>query len=129
MAEDEQLYREVILEHYRSPHNLGKMEKPDAEAISANPFCGDRVTVYIRIKGGKIEDIKFDGAGCAISIASASMVTDKLRGMKVEQALSLGEKEMVKMLGIDPGAARIKCAMLSLETVKKALVEKKKAES
>jgi nitrogen fixation NifU-like protein len=125
MGENEQLYREIILEHYRSPHNKGKMQKPDAEAIGANPFCGDSILVHLKLKGNILEDIKFDGAGCAISVASASMVSDKLKGMKIGEIRKLGDSDIVKMIGMDPGAARIRCARLALETVKKALAGKK----
>ena len=125
MGENEQLYREAILEHYRSPHNKGKMKDPDAEAIGANPFCGDSILVHLKLRGNVVEDIKFDGVGCAISVASASMVTDKLKGMKIAGIMKLGDGDIVKMIGMDPGAARIRCARLALETVKKALASKK----
>ncbi len=126
MAGDEQLYREAILEHYRSPKNRGSIENPDAHAESANPFCGDQLSVDLKVEKEKIVDFRFSGAGCAISIASASMSSSIVLGKKVSQVMHMGEKEVVGMLGMDPGAARIKCAMLSLETVKKALAERKK---
>jgi nitrogen fixation NifU-like protein len=115
------LYAEEIIAHYEHPNNKGKMEKPSAQIHEYNPVCGDEITVYIKVEDGKIADIKFDGTGCAISIASASMMTEFVKGMKVEDAEKIRLEKLVEVIGINPGPARLKCATLSLRAIKEAL--------
>jgi len=118
---DDQLYREYILEHYKHPHNHGSLERADLEAHDLNPLCGDELTFQIALdEQGKVREVAFDGHGCAISQASASMLSDELRGMTTEELLKLDRQTVLDLLGIDISATRMKCAMLSLKVVKAA---------
>lgn len=118
---DDQLYREYILEHYKHPHNHGSLEAPDMEAHDLNPLCGDELTFQVSLDGdGKVDDVAFDGHGCAISQASASMLSDEIKGMTSEQLLALDHQTILDLLGIEISATRMKCAMLSLKVVKAA---------
>lgn len=118
---DDQLYREYILDHYKNPHNHGSLEAPDMEAHDINPLCGDELTFQVSLDGdGKVDDVAFDGHGCAISQASASMLSDEIKGMTSEQLLALDHQTILDLLGIEISATRMKCAMLSLKVVKAA---------
>lgn len=118
---DDQLYREYILEHYKHPHNHGSLEHADLEAHDLNPLCGDEITFQIALDdAGKVSDVAFDGHGCAISQASASMLSDELRGMTTEELLKLDRQTVLDLLGIEISATRMKCAMLALKVVKSA---------
>jgi nitrogen fixation NifU-like protein len=118
---DDQLYREYILEHYKHPHNWGELDSPDLEAHDLNPLCGDELRVQLAVSDdGEITDIAFNGHGCAISQAAASMISDEVRGMKVDQLMSLDRSSILALLGIDISATRMKCAMLALKVLKSA---------
>lgn len=118
---DEELYREYILEHYKRPHNWGELEHPDLEARDLNPLCGDELQVQLTVDDdGRISDVAFSGHGCAISQASASMVSDEVKGMPVADLLKLDRNFVLDLLGIDISAQRMKCAMLSLKVLKSA---------
>lgn len=114
------IYRELILDYYRNPRNLGKLEKFDIEAHDTNPLCGDAVDMQIRVgAGSEIEEIKFTGKGCAISMASASMLTELAKGKQLEWVKQLSKADILKMLG-EPelGPSRIKCALLGMKVLK-----------
>jgi nitrogen fixation NifU-like protein len=115
------LYRDEILEHYRRPHNFGTLPEPDAAFEGSNPLCGDRITLMLDI--GRVSDVAFTGRGCAISQASASMLTDEIRGMTVDEVAHLQNQDVLDLLGIEISPARLKCALLSIDTLKKALTE------
>lgn len=115
------LYRDYILEHYRRPHNFGVLDGATLSQEGANPLCGDRITLQLRVRDGVIDGVGFTGRGCAISQASASLLTDEIKGKDVAAASAMGAESVLDMLGIEISPARMKCAMLSLETLHGAL--------
>ncbi|MFI5226086.1 MAG: Fe-S cluster assembly sulfur transfer protein SufU [Candidatus Limnocylindrales bacterium] len=115
------LYRDYILEHYRRPHNFGVIDHATASQEGANPLCGDRITLQVRVHDGRIDAVGFTGRGCAISQASASLLTDEIKGKTVDLATHLTSTDVLDLLGIDISPARLKCALLSLETLQGAL--------
>ena len=117
------LYRDYILEHYRRPHNFGVLDDANASYEGSNPLCGDRITMQLRLTGGKIAGVGFTGRGCAISQASASLLTDEVKGKSVDDATKLTSTDILDLLGIEISPARMKCALLSLDTLQHALGE------
>jgi nitrogen fixation protein NifU and related proteins len=115
------LYRDYILEHYRRPHNFGQLDGATMSQEGANPLCGDRITMQLRVRGGVIDGVAFTGRGCAISQASASLLTDEIKGKDVQQANAMTSSDVLELLGIEISPARMKCALLSLETMHGAL--------
>ena len=116
------MYMEHILDHYKNPRNHGKIENPTVSSKGDNPLCGDEIEIFLKINSdGKIEDIKFIGKGCAISQASASLLTQKLKGKNVGCIEEISRDEVVEMLGIELGPVRLKCALLALYALKNCL--------
>ncbi len=115
------MYRELILDHYKHPRNFGTLVNPDATASAYNATCGDRMKMDICLSEGKIADIKFSGNGCAISQASASMLTEKVKAMDIEKIMKLSTDDILAMLETNLTPSRIKCAVLPLEVLQKAL--------
>jgi nitrogen fixation protein NifU and related proteins len=113
------LYRDFILEHYREPHNRGVLEPHDLRFADSNPTCGDELGMTLRLDGDRraIADVAFDGRGCAISQASASILTDGLRGLTLDEVRALDPRSVVDALGVPIGPARLKCALLGYKVL------------
>lgn len=121
LTEEQEIYKENVIDHYKFPRNKREMPEYTAKQREVNPVCGDTITVYTKIKEGIIEDISFTGNGCAISQASASLLTENMKGKKIEEAKNLPEGEIFFLLGIPISHTRTKCALLSLKTLHHAL--------
>jgi len=114
-------YREYILDHYRNPRNYGKLEQPDVHAEDSNPLCGDQLAMDLLVEGDCIKEVRFQGRGCAISQAAASMLSEKIEGKTVQEVVALGKEDVLEDLGIDISPARTKCAFLSLRVLHRGL--------
>ena len=125
MSEFDQLYREVILDHYKNPRGHGLLEAPDAQAEGQNPLCGDEITVSLRFDGDTIADVGFEGRGCAISQAATSMLTGIVKGRKAQDVAALPKEELLEEIGIPLTPVRLKCAILGLGVLKVALHKSK----
>lgn len=112
------LYRELILDHYQHPHNHGALPDATNSFEDTNPLCGDRIRMELKIENGVIVDVKFTGKGCAISQASASMLTDEVKGKSLEELHKIDKQTVLDLLGIPLGPSRIKCALLPLKVIK-----------
>ena len=123
MSEMEQMYREVILDHYKNPRGHGAIDGADAQAEGQNPLCGDEVTIYVRFAedGETIDDVGFEGRGCAISQAATSMLTEIVKGRKAAEVATLPKEELLEEIGIPLTPIRLKCAILGLGVLKVAL--------
>ena len=119
----DQMYREVILDHYKNPHGHGVIEDPDAEADGQNPLCGDEVSIYVAFAedGETIDEVKFSGRGCAISQAATSMLMDMATGRTATEVATMDKDELLEEIAIPLTPVRLKCAMLGLTTLKVAL--------
>ena len=132
------LYQEVIVDHNRNPRNFGKLDNADKKLEGFNPLCGDRLTLYLKINNDQIDDITFDGAGCAISVASASLMTDAMKGKSIEEAESIFNEfhdlvtnedeidfdkmgKLAVLAGVRNYPTRVKCATLCWHTLNSAL--------
>ena len=114
-------YREYILDHYRDPRNYGKLEKPDVHSEDSNPLCGDQLGMDLQIEGDRVIEVRFQGRGCAISQATASMLSEMIEGKTVEEVSKLGKDDVLEALGIPISPARTKCAFLSLRVLHRGL--------
>ena len=118
MIQDEQFYREYILDHYKNPRNYGRLDTPTLSHEEDNPLCGDVVGIDLKVSDGQIEDVRFHGRGCAISQASASLLTERIKGLSLDDAKKINKEDVLGELGIQISPARIKCALLSLKVLK-----------
>jgi nitrogen fixation protein NifU and related proteins len=121
MSDD--IYREIILDHYRNPRNKGKLPQADVSTHDSNPLCGDEIDIHLKVEQGKIKDIKFEGRGCAISQASASMLTEMVIDKPLTAVKDLAKDDILENIGLmNLGPARIKCALLSLKVLKMGMI-------
>lgn len=112
-------YREFILDHYKNPHNFGELPDATHRYHDTNPLCGDEITMYLKIGADeRVEDVRFSGKGCAISQASASILTDEVKGKTLDELKAIDRDHVLENLGITLSPARIKCALLSLKALK-----------
>ncbi|MGH2747000.1 MAG: Fe-S cluster assembly sulfur transfer protein SufU [Actinomycetota bacterium] len=142
----EELYKEVILDHYRSPRNKGRLDPHDVALERNNPLCGDEIELFVRFDGDSVDGITFDGKGCSISLASASMMTEKIQGLSRDEASALADEiksmmagetdgdakqlgDLVSLKGVVKYPVRIKCALLGWNTLLEALEERAAAEA
>jgi nitrogen fixation protein NifU and related proteins len=118
------IYREIILDHYRNPRNKGKLPGADVSIHDSNPLCGDEIDMHLKVEGDKIKDVKFEGRGCAISQASASMLTEMVMGKPLTSIRDLSKDDILENIGLTSlGPARIKCALISLKVLKLGMVK------
>jgi nitrogen fixation NifU-like protein len=118
------IYREIILDHYRNPRNKGRIADADVSIHDSNPLCGDEIDIHLKVDGDTIRDIKFEGRGCAISQASASMLTEMVNGKPLTSVKGLTKDDILENIGLtNLGPARIKCALLSLKVLKLGMVK------
>lgn len=117
------MYMQNILDHFHNPENSGTMEDATHVHVGHNPFCGDKITVYLKVKDDILEDVRFVGEGCAISQAGMSMLSEVIKSRAVNEVLDLSKDDVVEMMGIDLSPTRLKCALLGLDAVKEALAK------
>ena len=115
-------YRDYILDHYRNPRNFGNLARFDVEAEDLNPLCGDQIRIQLKLDDGVVSDVRFSGKGCAISQASASMLTERIKGMKLADVAKLSKEVVLEDVGIGISPTRMKCAMLGLRVLKSAAI-------
>jgi nitrogen fixation protein NifU and related proteins len=115
------IYQENILDHYHEPHNHGEITNPTHVRSANNPTCGDKVSITAIVEEGVVKDLKFTGEGCTISQAATSIVSDEVIGKSVDDVLAIDREKMTELLGVDVGIGRIRCALLGIRTIQKAL--------
>lgn len=115
------LYREVILDHYRNPRNKGTLDPADHTYEDTNPLCGDEVRIDVRVADDRIAEVKFSGRGCAVSQASASILTEMVEGLPLAEVKALTKDDLLEEIGIPVSPARLKCALLGLKVLKAGL--------
>lgn len=124
-VELDQMYREHILDHYRNPRNHGRLDS-GLHFHDHNPLCGDEIEMFVRVVDGLIADVTFEGKGCAISQASASMLTEYVKGRDVAQISSMNRESMSELVGVHVSVQRVKCMMLPLKVLKRLMLEAQK---
>jgi nitrogen fixation NifU-like protein len=115
------MYAEELIYNYEHPKNKGSMGSPDAQMHEENISCGDKITVYLKIDGDRVTDVKFDGTGCVISMGTASILTDFLKGKSLSDIEAFGKDQLLDLISIDPGPVRLHCATLSLRAIRRAV--------
>ena len=119
--EEDEIYRENIIDHYRNPRNFGEIKNANVEHSELNPVCGDMIKLFLKFENKKVKEAKFKGNGCAISMAATSMLTERLIGKTAEEIKKFTKDDVFEMLGIELGVVRIKCGLLCLNTLMKGV--------
>ena len=114
----EDLYRDNIIDHYQNPRNYGVLDQPDISYEDSNPVCGDEIRMDLKVQDGRVVDARFQGHGCSISQASASMLTEEIIGKTLDEVKQIDKHYLLQLLGIPLGPVRLKCALLSLKVLK-----------
>jgi nitrogen fixation NifU-like protein len=118
------IYKEIVLDHYKNPHNFGTLDPADYTAEDSNPLCGDQIRMDLRVEDGVVSDVKFSGRGCAVSMASASILTDMILGQPLEEVRRISKDDLLDEIGIPVSPARMKCATLGLSVLNLSLALK-----
>ena len=118
------IYKEIVLDHYKNPHNFGTLDPADYTAEDSNPLCGDQIRMDLRVEDGIVSDVKFSGRGCAVSMASASILTDMILGQPLEEVRRISKDDLLEEIGIPVSPARMKCATLGLSVLNLSLALK-----
>ena len=120
--EEEEIYKDNIIDHYKNPRNFGELEKAEINESELNPVCGDMIKLFVKLdERKKVKDVKFKGNGCAISVAATSMLTEELKGKSLEDIKKISKEDIFNMLGIKLGVVRMKCGLLCLNTLNKGI--------
>ncbi|MDG6928814.1 MAG: SUF system NifU family Fe-S cluster assembly protein [Nitrososphaerota archaeon] len=118
----DEVYKEIILDHYKNPHNFRQLAEPSFKADDSNPLCGDHIELSVKVADGRVSEVGFIGKGCAISQAAASILTDLIQGKTLDELKGMEKEQLLEAMGNpDLGPVRIKCALLSLKTLKLGL--------
>ncbi|MFB6290876.1 MAG: Fe-S cluster assembly sulfur transfer protein SufU [Candidatus Bipolaricaulia bacterium] len=120
MKDKPSIYNQSVLKHYQNPHNEGKLQDPDCSETEENPNCGDRITLQLKLRGDEISDVKFHGQGCVLSVGAASILTQMIRGLTIDEATELTLEDLIDNMG-NPGKMREECVALPLDALKRAL--------
>ena len=118
---DDTIYSQILDDHYREPRNFGRMEDPDVQVTETNPTCGDTISLFIKVKDGILEEISYVASGCLISVASASILSEKATGSSLKEIRAMTKNDVLKNLGLKLGPAREKCALISYDALMKAI--------
>ena len=122
MDNTEMMYQEQILDHYKNPRNFGTLKNASVHHHEYNPLCGDELDLFLIIENNKVADVKINGHGCAISQASASMLSEHIKGKSLDELKKMTKENILEMLGIPISPVRLKCALLSLDTLKNSII-------
>ena len=115
------LYREIVLDHYKNPRNFGELDPADYTAEDTNPLCGDQIRMDLAVADGVVTDVRFTGRGCAVSLASASMLTELVKGMPLQEVRALTKDDVLEEIGVPVGPSRLKCALLGFNVLNLSL--------
>ncbi len=119
--EEDEIYRDNIIDHFKNPRNYGEIVEAEIKHSELNSICGDMIRLFVKLKEGKVEDVKFKGNGCAISMAATSMMTEILKEKTLDEIKNLKKEDIFEMLGIELGVVRMKCGLLCLDTLMKGI--------